>query len=505
MKIQMIHRSSLVIACLCSIGLMTSCEKFLELHPRDQKVVSTIEDYRAIMASYLSLLKTPNRNQDPVFGINFNYPYFDMAKYLGIYTGETVLNRNSFFYYDKNTSTYTAEGLQLLTWMNTEPYCWNQYYRFIGSLNLLISGVRTAKGNEEDWRNRILGEGLVWRAFSFYKLLQYYSPYKNNRYGIPVYLDPVKDIANAMPSRQTQQEVFTQILNDCREALSLLEKTPGSDWNCAWREDFIYAMMASIYTWKAMSGAAGETDWNQAEQCATAAMKGRSLTHSPETLRQMFDCRKVTTASTMISDEFYFRLLDGNNGQLFNFPYAYYQAELVDGTATHEYYSLFRDNDIRKGIYFTANGLQSDKYNLLGLGNGIIASARGGSLMLFRLAEMYLIKAEALLRQGKTGEARKVLEEFKSARYEGPFDLPGDTEGILQEILNERSREFYMENDFRWLDMKRLGITLKRTIGRHTYTLTPDDFRYSFPIPAKEIELNRNLDQNPGWENVQLE
>ena len=308
-----------------------------------------------------------------------------------------------------------------------------------------------------------------------------------------------------MPSRQTQQEVFTQILNDCREALSLLEKNPGSDWNCAWREDFIHAMMASIYTWKAMSGAAGETDWNQAEQCATAAMKGRSLTHSPEILRQMFDCRKVTTASTMISDEFYFRLLDGNNGQLFNFPYAYYQAELVDGTATHEYYSLFRDNDIRKGIYFTANGLQSDKYNLLGLGNGIIASARGGSLMLFRLAEMYLIKAEALLRQGKTGEARKVLEEFKSARYEGPFDLPGDTEGILQEILNERSREFYMENDFRWLDMKRLGITLMRTIGRHTYTLTPDDFRYSFPIPAKEIELNRNLDQNPGWENVQLE
>lgn len=97
MKTQMINRSHIVIACLCGILFMSSCEKFLELHPRDKKVVSTIEDYRAILASYMSLLKTPNRNQDAVFGIYFNYPYFDMAKYLGIYTGETVLNRNSFF------------------------------------------------------------------------------------------------------------------------------------------------------------------------------------------------------------------------------------------------------------------------------------------------------------------------------------------------------------------------------------------------------------------------
>lgn len=490
--------------CLSLLFVMTSCDKFLELQPRDKKVVSTIEDYRDIMASYMSLLKVPNRSQDPAFGIYFNYPYFDMAKYLGIYTGETNLAK-TFLNYDQNTNTYTTEGLKQMTWMNTEPYCWNRYYQFLGSLNLVISGIRTAEGENEDLRNYVLGEALTWRAFAFYKLLQYFSPYKNSQYGIPVYLKPTEDIGNAMPVRNTQPEVFKQIFEDCGEALKLLKQTPSNDWNCAWREDFINAMMASIYTWKAMSGATETTDWENAEKCATIAMKGRNLTDSPEILRQMFDSREVTPSTNMNSDEFFFRILDGNNGQIFDFVTAYYKGTLVDGIVNSQYYMVYKDNDIRKEIYFTADGTQSDKYNLLGLGGSIISTAKGGSLMLFRLAEMYLIRAEALVRTGKSGEARTILQEFKTARYTGDFDLPNEPEKILQEILNERVREFYQENDFRWLDMKRLGIRLERTISGERFILEPDDFRYSFPVPAKEINLNRNIQQTPGWENVILD
>lgn len=490
---------------LILLFVMSSCDKFLELQPRDKKVVSTVEDYRDIMASYMSLLKVPNRSQDPVFGIYFNYPYFDMAKYLGIYTGETNLTKSSSLYYDNNKSTYTTTGMKLMTWMNTEPYCWNRYYQFLGSLNLVISGIRTAEGKDENLRNYVLGEALTWRAFAFYKLLQYFSPYKNSQYGVPVYLKPTEDIGNAMPARNTQPEVFRQIFEDCGEALKLLKQTPSNDWNCAWREDFINAMMASVYTWKAMSGSAEDSDWGNAEKCATTAMKGRNLTHSPEVLRQMFNSRDVTPSTSMTSDEFYFRILDGNNGQIFDFVSAYYNGSLVDGTVNSQYYMIYKDNDIRKGIYFTADGTQSDKYNLLGLGGIIISMSQGGSLMLFRLAEMYLIKAEALARQGKTGEARAILEEFKTARYTGDFDLPNHPKDILQEILNERVREFYQENDFRWLDMKRLGIQLSRTISGERFMLEPEDFRYSFPIPAKEMELNKNMQQTPGWENVILD
>ncbi|MCX4384133.1 MAG: hypothetical protein OSJ51_20905, partial [Parabacteroides distasonis] len=61
--------SILVGSLLCI--LTTSCDKFLELTPRDQKVVSTIEDYRDIMASFMYYLKTPDMpRQERIFGID---------------------------------------------------------------------------------------------------------------------------------------------------------------------------------------------------------------------------------------------------------------------------------------------------------------------------------------------------------------------------------------------------------------------------------------------------
>lgn len=494
-----------IITALSIIGLFTliSCDKFLELQPRDKKVVRTVEDYRDIMASYLYFVKTPNRPSQKVFGGQSLYPLFDMSKYLGIYTGEATLTQNNNEYYDKNKGMYTAQGKKILTWMTTEPDCWNRYNSFLGPVNLVIQGVQKAEGDNEDLRNYILGEALVWRAFSFYKLLQYYSPYQKNDFGIPVYLKPTDDIGNAMPKRNTQKEVFEQIFKDCNDALALLEITASNDWNCAWREDFINAMLASVYSWKALSGAAENSDWANAQKCADIAMKGRKLTNDPEILRKMFDSRDVTTTSYMSHDEFYFRIMDGDNGILFNYVTSYYKGSLVDGVVNYDYYLAYDGSDIRKTVFFTPDGIQSDKYNLLGLGNEVaFLGIPGGCLMPFRLAEMYLIKAEALARQGNTGEASKVLKEFKQSRYTKNIEIPSGADEILQEILDERLREFYMENDMRWLDMKRLGVRMQRVIAGERFTLEPHDFRYTFPIPEKEMALNKNMVQNPGWENI---
>lgn len=485
---------------LIGILVFSSCDKFLQLTPRDQRVVSTIEDYRDVMASYMRLLKTPNRTQENVFGIGpFVFPRFNMAKSLGIYTGETNIDVNSNFYYDKSKNEHTKDGLNLLTWMMTESSTWNRYYEFLGPINLILSGLETAEGNNENLRNYVRGEALTWRAFAYFKLLQYYAPYKSNQYGIPVHLTPDQDVANMMPARKTQREVFVQILGDCNEALALLEITASNEWNCAWRNDFLNAMMASIYTWKAMSGAADATDWENAEKCATEAMRGRVLTSDSQILRQIFNCRDVTETAEMENDEFYFRIMDGKQEQVCNFLEPYYECAggVSDGKVNLLYYKKFKENDIRKKIYFNSTGTVNDKYNLIG-------AANGGCIILFRLAEMYLIKAEALARQGKTGEARMVLEEFGNARYTEHVNVPTEPAELLQEILDERLREFYMENDFRWLDMKRLGVTVERVVGGDKFVLEPDDFRYCFPIPAREIEFNKNMVQTPGWDKVIL-
>ena len=311
-------------------------------------------------------------------------------------------------------------------------------------------------------------------------------------------MTPEKEIGEAMPERKSQTEVFQRILDDCNQALDLLTKTTYNDWNCAWNADFINAMMADVYAWKACSGAAADTDWENAEQHATAAMRGRNLVSSADMLKTIFDCSDNAYSKELKNDEFYLRIVDGRWTYICDFTYAYYEdGGVADGLVNKVDYRKFADNDIRKKAWFSADGTHNDKYNLIG------SDMSQGCIMPFRLADMYLIKAEALVRQGKTGEGKAVLDEFRSHRYTGSLpDIANDGDALLKAIHDERFKEFYMEGDKVWLDMKRFGDTMERTIAGEKNYLTADDFRYCFPIPAREMQYNKKMEQNPGWESV---
>ena len=72
---------------------------------------------------------------------------------------------------------------------------------------------------------------------------------------------------------------------------------------------------------------------------------------------------------------------------------------------------------------------------------------------------------------------------------------------MLQDIYRERRKEFVGEGDYVWMDMKRLGLKAERTIDGKTYTLNgAGDYRYTFPIPTRELENNKFINQNPVWQ-----
>ena len=97
-------------------------------------------------------------------------------------------------------------------------------------------------------------------------------------------------------------------------------------------------------------------------------------------------------------------------------------------------------------------------------------------------------------------EARDVLDRFKSCRYTNSYVVPEDKEALLQDIYRERKKEFLAELDYAWLDMKRLGVEMERTVGGQTFKLNgADDYRYAFPIPTYELENNKEMVQNPEW------
>ncbi|MFR4036534.1 MAG: RagB/SusD family nutrient uptake outer membrane protein [Butyricimonas faecalis] len=61
-----------------------------------------------------------------------------------------------------------------MSWMGTNDNCWNRYYSFLGPINMIIEGIKTADGDDERLRDYVQGEALVWRAYSYFKLLQYF-------------------------------------------------------------------------------------------------------------------------------------------------------------------------------------------------------------------------------------------------------------------------------------------------------------------------------------------
>jgi len=123
---------------------------------------------------------------------------------------------------------------------------------------------------------------------------------------------------------------------------------------------------------------------------------------------------------------------------------------------------------------------------------------------LFRLAEQYLIYAEAVLRGGTNGTMPQAVQYFNALRERAYGNTNGDVVSIsLQDILDERGRELTWEG-FRRTDLIRFGDFTSQSYlwpwKGGVSSGTGVDAHYNiFPIPATDLNANTNLKQNPGY------
>ena len=110
-----------------------------------------------------------------------------------------------------------------------------------------------------------------------------------------------------------------------------------------------------------------------------------------------------------------------------------------------------------------------------------------------RLAEQYLIRAEAYCRKGNYGAASTDLTTLRQSRHTSGGALSVNASNWLETISDERVRELYMEG-FRLQDLKRWGMGFERTPQAQSQPegsslkIEKDNPLFVWPVPNHEIE-----------------
>lgn len=123
---------------------------------------------------------------------------------------------------------------------------------------------------------------------------------------------------------------------------------------------------------------------------------------------------------------------------------------------------------------------------------------------MFRLADAYLMYAEAVVRGGggSTGQAVTYINELKERAYGDESGNISASDLTLDFIINERGRELYWEAQRR-TDLIRFNLFTENGVwafkGGVPQGTTTSAFRNIMPIPASDLGVNTNLTQNPGY------
>jgi starch-binding outer membrane protein, SusD/RagB family len=391
---------------------------------------------------------------------------------------------------------------------------WWYYYRTINNANNILAKIDAASGPQAD-KDNIKGQALTIRAYAYYNLINYFQhTYKGNetKPGVPLITAP----STVSKGRGTVQEVYTQIVKDLTDAEPLLTgktRIHMSHINVNVAQGFRARVALQMEDY-----ATAATYANKARQgrspMSTAQYKAGFSKITDGNPEWMWGMEVITDQSTIYAS--FYSHMDITTGGYANLG--------GQKKITKDLYDQIPAGDVRKEVFTTPGSgtcsaaSPNPNYNQVKF-HVPTPGSWAADYIFMRAAEMYLIEAEALARQGQDASARTVLETLIKARNPAYSAASFAGTALVNEILLQRRIELWGEG-FAYFDIKRLkqGLNRPSGAGNHggsntmtgscagnnydpiLYTLAPEDPRFLMKIPQKEIDANEFIspaDQNP--------
>lgn len=358
----------------------------------------------------------------------------------------------------------------------TNNSIWSSAYKQLYNTNALLEGIADNVNLSEVTKNRIEGEAKFLRAFIYYYLVHLYDE-------VPLVLTTDYHINQSL-ARTSVGEIYSQIQKDLEEALVYLPEdyVHSEGEHIRPTKYAAYTLLARLSLWK--------EDYTQAINYANEVIDSRKY--------ELIDLDDVFKAN---SAESIWQLMPGNPNSGANDGYHYILENNPNSNSisslslTEDFLSIWATDDLRYqnwlGVYIEGEDeyYYPFKYKIKNGGDTEEYS------MVLRLAELYLIRAEAYVKSGNVQAAIVDLNTIRSRAGLANWTT-ADVPDIEQAVLDERRRELFSEWGHRWLDLRRFE-KIDEVLGQKKPTW--QSHSKLLPIPEQDILRNPFLTQNSGY------
>lgn len=388
-------------------------------------------------------------------------------------------------------------------WQINETYSdnyWRSAYHIVYLCNSLLEGVAgsTSEAVRDSVKMQYMAEARLIRAFSFLYLTSFFGD-------VPLVLTTDFNETKMMP-RTPIATIYDLIREDLYFAEENLPLTYAAAEGKRIRANawVAKALLARTFLY--------EGNFEQAALYATEVINHTSV-FQLEPLSRVFlaDSREAVFQLMQTNQSTFRRNATPEGARFLPNP-------LHTGTSTArlslDLLDQFVADDQRKVVWLDSTLQTHDnrprdiawypsKYKV-GLHNAVLGAPPSEYYVVIRLAELYLIRAEARA-FGADGGAGRALEDLNLIRNRaGLAELPSDLSPsqVQDAVWSERRKELFAEWGHYWIDLKRSGRAIEVLSKIPNFLPWDGDWQLLYPIPESEILVNRNLKQNPGYDDV---
>ena len=455
---------------LISITTLYSCEKTVEIAAPLNEITTPLVFSSdklaagALAGVYTGIAQANTQSNDLTI---YSSLLADDLSYLGVNPSLVEVGSNG----------YTA----LSTFQNS---IFSDWYSIIYRANLVIEGLQKYEGTSAKVKKQYTAEAKVIRAYCYFNLV--------NTFGdVPLIKETDVTVTGLLP-RETTANIYRQIIEDLTAGKTDLaaDYSGSSNTRLGVNKFVATALLARTYLFLGDYQAA---ESNASEVIASALYRlipaenmetGVWVKNNPESIWQMSSPLNIANQYTIEASTLLFGL-PGNS-----------QYDIRSS-----FVSLFEQTDLRRQKWMreyrvgTLVRTLPYKYKYPTNAEAVAANVAEAPTVL-RLAEQYLIRAEARARIGTNLDgARSDMNQIRT-RARATVSTTASASGLIQEILLENRRELFCEQAFRWNNLKRTGE------ADAVLTVLKPGFRpiaKLLPIPQANIDANPNLIQTEGY------